>query len=122
MGFEDFSTRDQVSTLTIIIQNNIALTSFIIKNYHIDIIYFTSHPITVETLASTGFKKSTPLKCIDLDVKQVKVNLISSFEQTWKAQHPQCYIPSLKVISLLVLEKIFKGFLPYMGVVAILVM
>ena len=32
------------------------------------------------------------------------------------------YIPSPKVISLLVLEKIFKGFLPYMGVAAILVM
>ena len=36
---------------------------------------------------------------------------------------PQCYIPSPKVIGLLVLEKIFKGFLPpYMGMAAILVM
>ena len=36
--------------------------------------------------------------------------------------HPQCYIPSPKAIVLLVTEKkIFKGFLPYMGVVAILV-
>ena len=36
---------------------------------------------------------------------------------------PQCYIPSHKVIGPLVLEKnIFEGFLPYMGVVAILVM
>ena len=32
---------------------------------------------------------------------------------------PQCYIPSHKVIGPLVLEKIFEGFLPYMGVVAI---
>ena len=36
---------------------------------------------------------------------------------------PQCYIPSHKVIGPLVLEKkIFEGFLPYMGVAAILVM
>ena len=34
---------------------------------------------------------------------------------------PRCYIPSFVKISLPVLEKIFKGFLPYMGVVAILV-
>ena len=33
------------------------------------------------------------------------------------------YIPSFKVIGLLVLEKkIFEGFLPYMGMAAILVM
>ena len=41
-----------------------------------------------------------------------KVNLGSLFEQIWYAQHSQCYIQSPKVISLLVLEKIFKGFLP----------
>ena len=36
---------------------------------------------------------------------------------------PQYYIPSHKVIGPLVLEKkIFEGFLPYMGMVAILVM
>ena len=36
---------------------------------------------------------------------------------------PQCYIPSHKVIGPLVLEKkVFEGFLPYMGVAAILVM
>ena len=35
----------------------------------------------------------------------------------------RCYIPSSMEISLLVTEKkIFKGFLPYMGMVAILVM
>ena len=32
----------------------------------------------------------------------------------------QCYIPSHKVIGPLVLEKIFEGFLPYMGVATIL--
>ena len=35
---------------------------------------------------------------------------------------PQCYIPSHKVTGPLVLEKIFEGFLPYIGVVATLVM
>ena len=58
----------------------------------------------------------------DIDVKKVKVILEPPFEQTWLAPHPQCYIPSPKVIDLLVPEKIFKGFLPYMDMVAILVM
>ena len=35
---------------------------------------------------------------------------------------PQCYIPSFVKMSPPVLEKIFEGFLPYMGVGAILVM
>ena len=39
------------------------------------------------------------------------VNLVSSYEQTWKVPHPQCYIPSSKVTGLLVLEKkILEGF------------
>ena len=35
---------------------------------------------------------------------------------------PGCYIPSFVEIGLSVLEKIFEGFFPYMGMVAILVM
>ena len=35
---------------------------------------------------------------------------------------PRCYIPSFLKIGLPVAEKIFEGFLPYMGVAAILVM
>ena len=35
---------------------------------------------------------------------------------------PQCYIPSFVEIGLPVPEKIFEGFLPYMGMPAILVM
>ena len=35
---------------------------------------------------------------------------------------PQCYIPNLVKIDLPVPEMIFEGFLPYMGVAAILVM
>ena len=50
----------------------------------------------------------------------------SSFEQTIMGPRPQCYIPSHKVIGPLVHEKKiferFLPFLPYMGVVAILVM
>ena len=47
----------------------------------------------------------------------------SSFEQTMMGWSPQCYIPSFLVIGLPVPEKkIFEGFLPYMGVAAILVM
>ena len=78
------------------------------------------------TLAATVFKKSTfqiftnlnALESkLDLDVK--KVNLGSSFQQTWLAPHPKCYIPSAKVINYLVLEmENFNGFLPYMGMLA----
>ena len=35
---------------------------------------------------------------------------------------PRCYIPSFVEIAQPVPEKIFKGFLPYMGMAAILVM
>ena len=51
---------------------------------------------------------------LDIHVKKVKVNLGSSFEQTCLAPHFQCYIPSPKVIGLLVLEeKVFEGFTIY---------
>ena len=61
------------------------------------------------TLASTVFKKSTFQNVLNLnalgskfdpDVKKVKENLGSSYEQTWSALHPKCYITSPKVISL----------------------
>ena len=66
------------------------------------------------TLASTVFKKSTLKKSklnalgnkFDLDIKNVNVNLGSSFEQTSEAPHRKCYIPSFKVMGLLILEKI----------------
>ena len=65
-----------------------------------------------------------PYKCIrikfDLAIKKVKVKLDLSFVQTWYRPQPQCYIPSPKAIGLLVPEnKVLKGFLPYMGVVAL---
>ena len=60
---------------------------------------------------------------IDLAVKYVKVILGSLFEQTMMGWSPKCYIQSVVKSGLPVLEKkIFEMFLPYMGVVAILVM
>ena len=47
----------------------------------------------------------------------------STYDHYLNKPHLQCYIPSPKVTGLLVLEKkIFKGFLPYVGMVVILVM
>ena len=50
-----------------------------------------------------------------------KVNPVPSFEQIWQYLGTQSYIPSFKVISLLV-PKNFWRFLPYMGLEGILVM
>ena len=48
---------------------------------------------------------------------------ITCMEQTMMGWSPRCYIPSFMEISLLVPEKkIFKGFLPHMGMAAIMVM
>ena len=55
-------------------------------------------------------------------IKQIKVNPGSSYEQTIMGRSPQCYILSFMEIGPLVQEKIFEGFLPYMGMTAILVM
>ena len=58
----------------------------------------------------------------DLAIKQVKVTRGSSFEQTMMGWSPRCYIPSFVEIRLPVPEKkIYKGFLPYVGMAAILV-
>ena len=59
----------------------------------------------------------------DLAVKLVKVNPGSLFEQIIMGWSPRCYIPSFVEIGPPVPEKkIIEGFLPYMGVAAILVM
>ena len=59
----------------------------------------------------------------DLAVKYVKVTPGSSFEQTMMGWSPRCYILGFVKIGPPVREKkIFEGFLPYMGVAAILVM
>ena len=46
----------------------------------------------------------------------------SSFEQTMMGWSPRCYIPSFVEINPPVPEKIFEGFLPYMGMAANFVM
>ena len=59
----------------------------------------------------------------DLAVKKVKVTPGSSFEQTIMGRSPRCYIPSfVEIGSPVPVKKIFEGFSPYMGMVAILVM
>ena len=47
---------------------------------------------------------------------------MSPFERTMMGWSPRCYIPSFLEIGPPVPEKIFKGFLPYVGMAAILVM
>ena len=74
------------------------------------------------TVITFSYRKALVTK-FDLAVKQVKVTSGSSFEQTMMGLSPRCYIPSFMEIGLRVPEKkIFEGFLPYMGGVAILVM
>ena len=73
------------------------------------------------TIFTFSYGKAQVTK-FDLAVKLVKVNPRSSFEQTMMGWSPRCYIPSFVEIGPPVLEKIFEGFLPYMGVAAILVM
>ena len=57
-----------------------------------------------------------------LVIKRVKVNQRSSFELSCKYSGNRCYKRSFTAIGQLVLEKKFYKFLPYMGVVAILIM
>ena len=87
--------------------------------------------LTFRSLAAIVFEQSTVFTFsyrkayvtkFDLAVKWVNVTPGSSFEQTMISWSPPCYIPSFVEIGLPVLEKMFEGFLPYMGVAAILVM
>ena len=55
--------------------------------------------------------------CREKNILQVDL-----FEQTMMGWSPRCYIKSFIEISPPVLVKVFEGFLPYMGVAAILVM
>ena len=57
----------------------------------------------------SGSEKNVVGIKFDLDIKQIMVNLGSSFEQTWQGPRPQCYLLSPKVIDLSV-PKIFEGF------------
>ena len=56
-----------------------------------------------------------------LPIKRSKIILGSSFEQTLQTLSPLCFIPRFSHKAFLVLEKkIFKYFLPHMGMAAIL--
>ena len=71
------------------------------------------------TVFTFSHKKAYVSK-FDLAVKYVNVTPGSSFDQFMS---PRCYISSFLKIGPPVLEKkIYEGFLPYMGVAAILVM
>lgn len=59
---------------------------------------------------------------LKLAINETNTQAGSSFEHTLKGLRHQCNIQSVKVIGLLILEKTFKGFSPYMGIVTILVM
>ena len=86
--------------------------------------------LTLRSLAAIVSEKSTVFtfsyrkaKVTKFDKVKVKVIPGSSFDQTMMGWSPQCYIPSFVKMDPLVLEKkIFEGFLPYMGLAAILVM
>ena len=90
------------------------------------------HLPTFRSLAATVSEKSTVFTFsyrkayvtkFDLALKWVKVTPGSSLEQTMMGRSPQCYIPCFVEIGPWVPEKrSFEGFLPYMGVAAILVM
>ena len=71
------------------------------------------------TVFTFSYRKAEVTK-FDLAIKLVMVTTGSSFEQTTMGWSPQCYKPSSVEISQPVPEKIFEGFLPYMGVAAIL--
>ena len=74
------------------------------------------------TVFTFSFTKAFATK-FDLAVKQIKVNPSPSFKQTMIDWSPLSYMPSFVEIGPLALEKnMFEGFLPYMGVAAILVM
>ena len=95
-------------------------------NTHIHVLSFIHLPtfrsqaaiVSKESIVFT-FSYRKAFTKFDLAIKQVKVNLGLSFEQTKVDPSPQCYIPSFMKIGPLVSEKIFEGFLPCnMGVVA----
>ena len=75
----------------------------------------------ISTVFQFSYRKAQITK-FDLNVKWVKVTPWSSFDQTMIDRSPRCYIPSFVEIGPPVPEKIFEGFLPYMGMAAILVM
>ena len=79
--------------------------------------------ISTESITVAVFYIKTYVTKFDLAVKYVKVNPGASFEQTMMGWSPKRSIPSFMEIGPPIPEKkIFEGFLPHMGLVAMLVM
>ena len=79
--------------------------------------------ISKESMIDTFYHVKAKAAKFDLTVKKVKVTPGSSFVQTMMGRSSKCYIPSFMEIGPLVpVKKIFEGFLPNMGMAAILVM
>ena len=83
----------------------------------------------IARMASAFFRSSFAKRCkmgqmdTPVSVKKVNVNLMSSFFQKLLGPCPQCCIPSPTSLGLSFPEKkIFKGFLIYMNMAAILVL
>ena len=97
---------------------NTHISSYILPN-------FRSLAAIVSEISSVftfSYRKTLVTK-FDLAIKQVKVTRGSLFIQTMMGRSPRCYKTSFVEIGLPVLEKkIVEGFLPYMGMAAILVM
>ena len=72
------------------------------------------------TVFTFSYRKDYVTK-FDLAVNRSRLLQGHHLNNLWWAG-PWCYIPSFMKICLPVLEKIFEGFIPYMGVAAILVM
>ena len=83
---------------------------------------FSGHISEISIVFPFSYRKALVTK-FDFAVNLVKVTPGSSFVQTMMGRSPRCYIPSFLEIGPPVPEKkMFEGFLPYMGMVAILVM
>ena len=98
---------------------NTNLLSFTELVICIDLLIF--RPLAA-AVSEIPFPIEKPVTKFDFAVNQVKVTPGSSFEQTMMGRSPRCYIPSFVEIGPPIPEKMFEGFLPYMGMVVILVM
>ena len=91
---------------------------------HVTRIMFTNFHFLVPETFIQNFVQNGPVVSEKIWFEFLYVHdLGSSFIQTMMGRSPQCYIPSFVEIGPPVMvKKIFEGFLPYMGMAAILVM
>ena len=82
--------------------------------------FISQAAIVSEEIIVFNFSSRKASENMTLPQKMVKVNPGPSFEHTIKVSSPQCYKPSSLEIGLTP-KKTFKGFLPCVGVTAILV-